>query len=194
MGTGLPTFDNGKIDERGRYKDHDYKDPLKDTNDTKYLFQKAGSPISITQQPKGLSECEDRNISFEVLTGVPNPVEATVNYKWEIFDEDNSILDRSHPVNFGYSDNQIPIFRNTNIFIKNDTIGYNNPIKYTKSPLISGYISKENLISIKNSRPFYTTTYGKGRVSVFTDNTNFRAFWYGTNKLTMNAIFFADMM
>mgnify|MGYP001178414379 FL=1 len=103
-------------------------------------------------------------------------------------------LDRSHPINFGYSDNQIPIFRNTNIFIKNDSIGYNNPIKYTKSPLISGYISKENLISIKNSRPFYTTTYGKGRVSVFTDNTNFRAFWYGTNKLTMNAIFFADMM
>ena len=73
-------------------------------------------------------------------------------------------------------------------------MGYNNPIKYTKSPLISGYISKENLISIKNSRPFYTTKYGKGRVSVFTDNTNFRAFWYGTNKLMMNAIFFADVM
>ena len=82
----------------------------------------------------------------------------------------------------------------TAIYIKNDSVGYNNPIKYTKFPLISGYISKENLISIKNSRPFYTTKYGKGRVSVFTDNTNFRAFWYGTNKLMMNAIFFADMM
>ncbi|MFL2639547.1 MAG: M14 metallopeptidase family protein [Flavobacteriaceae bacterium] len=103
-------------------------------------------------------------------------------------------LDRSHPISFGYSDTKIPIFRNTNIYIKNDSVGYNNPIKYTKSPLISGYISKENLISIKNSRPFYTTKYGKGRVSVFTDNTNFRAFWYGTNKLMMNAIFFADVM
>ena len=35
---------------------------------------------------------------------------------------------------------------------------------------------------------------GSGRVMVFTDNTNFRAFWYGTNKLLMNAIFFGDKM
>ena len=35
---------------------------------------------------------------------------------------------------------------------------------------------------------------GKGLVILFTDNTNFRAFWYGTNKLLMNAIFFGDIM
>jgi len=29
---------------------------------------------------------------------------------------------------------------------------------------------------------------------LFTDNTNFRAFWYGTNKLLMNAIFFGEIM
>ena len=66
----------------------------------------------------------------------------------------------------------------TNIYIKNASIGYNNPIRYVKSPLVSGYISKENAKSIENSRPFVTTRSGKGRVSVFTDNTNFRAFWY----------------
>jgi len=31
-------------------------------------------------------------------------------------------------------------------------------------------------------------------VLYFTDNTNFRAFWYGTNKLMMNAVFFGDHM
>ena len=39
--------------------------------------------------------------------------------------------------------------------------------------------------------------HGSGKdvkVIVFTDNTNFRAFWYGTNKLLMNAVFFADEM
>ena len=33
----------------------------------------------------------NNNIIFEVLTGTPNPVEATVNYKWQIFDDDSSI-------------------------------------------------------------------------------------------------------
>ena len=84
--------------------------------------------------------------------------------------------------------------RNTNIYIKNDSIGYNNPIRYSKNPLISGYISKENIKSMNNSRPFVVKSLGKGKVTVFTDNTNFRAFWYGTNKLLMNSIFFTNLM
>ena len=106
----------------------------------------------------------------------------------------NVELDKSHPINFGYHRNKLSIFRNTNIYINNDSVGYNNPIKYSKSPLISGYISKENLKSMKNSRPFAVQNFGKGKVIVFSDNTNFRAFWYGTNKLMINAIFFADLM
>ncbi|HIF83978.1 MAG TPA: zinc carboxypeptidase [Flavobacteriaceae bacterium] len=106
----------------------------------------------------------------------------------------NTILDKSHPINYGYYKNSLSVFRNTNIYIKNDSVSYNNPIKYSNNPLISGYISKENLKSIKNSRPFAVFNYEKGKIAVFTDNTNFRAFWYGTNKLMMNAIFFADLM
>lgn len=106
----------------------------------------------------------------------------------------NTILDKSHPINYGYYKNSLSVFRNTNIYIKNDSVSYNNPIKYSDNPLISGYISKENLKSIKNSRPFAVFNYKKGKIAVFTDNTNFRAFWYGTNKLMMNAIFFADLM
>ena len=48
--------------------------------------------------------------------------------------------------------------------------------------------------AIKNSVPFKVQRKGKGRVIVFTDNTNFRAFWYGTNKLLMNAVFFGHQM
>jgi hypothetical protein len=102
-------------------------------------------------------------------------------------------LDKSHPISYGYN-NSLSIFRNTNIYIKNDTLGYNNPLKYSKNPLISGYISKENLQSMKNSRPFAVYNLRKGKVTVFTDNTNFRAFWHGTNKLMMNAIFFSNLM
>ena len=89
MGEGQPTFDNGKIDSRGKYKDHTYPDPLKDTDDSLYLFQKAGTGISITNQPSNASECEDANVSFEVTAGAPTPAEATVAYKWQLYDATN---------------------------------------------------------------------------------------------------------
>jgi len=103
-------------------------------------------------------------------------------------------IDRSHPINFGYKNNNIALFRNTTVFMKADKKSYNNPIQYTNNPLLSGYISKENEKVIKNTVPFKVQRLGRGRVVVFTDNTNFRAFWYGTNKLLMNAIFFGDKM
>ncbi|WP_149275173.1 M14 family metallopeptidase [Pareuzebyella sediminis] len=103
-------------------------------------------------------------------------------------------IDLSHPINYGYDNVTLPLFRNTTTFIKPDKNSYNNPIQYTSTPLMSGYISEENLELLKNSVPFQAQRMGKGWVMGFTDNTNFRAFWYGTNKLLMNAIFFGGMM
>ena len=103
-------------------------------------------------------------------------------------------IDRSHPINFGYTGNRISVFRNNNIYLKPEKNSFDNPIQYTNNPLQSGYISEENEALIKNSVPFKVKRLGGGRVILFTDNTNFRAFWYGTNKLLMNAIFFGDIM
>jgi hypothetical protein len=104
-------------------------------------------------------------------------------------------IDRSHPINFGYNHNKIALFRNTTLFIQPDsTSRYTYPIQYTKKPLLSGYISKENLKAIGKTIPFKASKLGKGTVIIFTDNTNFRAFWYGTNKLMMNAVFFGAFM
>ncbi|WP_430467826.1 M14 family zinc carboxypeptidase [Winogradskyella ouciana] len=101
-------------------------------------------------------------------------------------------LDRSHPINFGYKNDKLAMFRNTTLFINPDKNSYNNPIQYTKNPLLSGYISEENLDSLSLSVPLKIGGIGRGNIIAFTDNTNFRAFWYGTNKLLMNAIFFRD--
>ena len=100
--------------------------------------------------------------------------------------------DRSHPVNFGYKNDRIALFRNNTMFMNADKQSYNNPIQYTENPLLSGYISKPNLDSLAMTVPFKVKGLGRGNVVLFTDNTNFRAFWYGTNKLLMNAIFFRE--
>ncbi len=103
-------------------------------------------------------------------------------------------LDRSHPIAFGYKNSSIPVFRNSTLFMETDKNSYNNPIVYTEEPLLSGYISDKNNDELKNTAMFKVGNLGRGKVIYFTDNTNFRAFWYGTNKLLMNAIFFGDKM
>lgn len=57
---------------------------------------------------------------------------------------------------------------------------------YTSSPLLSGYCTRENIDRIKGS-PF-ASVHGNRVISIY-DNTNFRAIWYGTNKIFMNAVF-----
>jgi len=106
----------------------------------------------------------------------------------------NTKIDRSHPVNYGLTGENMPIFRNSTIFIEKDPESYNNPILYTDEPLLSGYISEENLQILKSTPPVKIQNYGVGKVIYLTDNTNFRAFWYGTNKILMNAIFFSSLM
>ncbi|WP_459212365.1 M14 metallopeptidase family protein [Aquimarina rhabdastrellae] len=106
----------------------------------------------------------------------------------------NARIDRSHPINFGYKNEHIALFRNTSLFIKASDQSYNNPIQYTDAPLLSGYISSSNLDLLKNTVPFKVKRHGRGHAILFTDNTNFRAFWYGTNKLLMNAIYFGKQM
>jgi len=103
-------------------------------------------------------------------------------------------IDRSHPINFGYANDRLPLFRNTNIYLEPESNSYENPIRYTSNPLLSGYISEENSKKISGSVPVKIGRHKRGRVILFTDNTNFRAFWYGTNKLLMNAIFFGHIM
>ena len=106
----------------------------------------------------------------------------------------NTKIDRSHPINFGFQNETLPVFRNTNLFIKPHKQSYNNPIQYTSNPLLSGYISEENLALLKNTVPFQVQRRGRGKVIVLTDNTNFRAFWYGTNRILTNALFLSDKM
>jgi hypothetical protein len=106
----------------------------------------------------------------------------------------NTKIDRSHPINFGYLNQNLPVFRNTNLFLKADKDSYNNPIQYTSTPLLSGYISQENIDLLKNSVPIKINKMGRGIVIALTDNTNFRAFWYGTNRILTNAIYLSDKM
>ena len=106
----------------------------------------------------------------------------------------NSIIDKSHPINYGIESNTLPLFRNSNVYMTKDEQSFNNPILYTDSPLISGYVSEENLSLVKKSSPFKLVRKGRGKILLMTDNTNFRAFWFGTNRILLNMLFHSNIM
>ena len=105
-----------------------------------------------------------------------------------------SNIDKSHPINYGIESTSLPLFRNSNVYMTKDQQSYNNPILYTSDPLISGYVSEENLSLVKKSSPFKLVKRGKGKILLMTDNTNFRAFWFGTNRILLNMLFHSNIM
>ncbi len=97
-------------------------------------------------------------------------------------------LDQTHPLAYGMAET-IPIFRNRSSFHEPASQPGTNVATLTNAPLMSGYISEEKLEIAPGSAALVATRSGRGRVILFMDNPNFRAFWWGTNRLFLNAVF-----
>lgn len=101
-------------------------------------------------------------------------------------------LDPSHPLCYGYKQTTLPIFKVNNVTFEETGNPYNTPLVFTDKPLLAGYVHPKNLDRFKNSPAIIAQTVGQGKVVNISDNPNFRAFWYGTNKLFLNSLFFSS--
>ncbi|BBM87534.1 M14 family metallopeptidase [Candidatus Uabimicrobium amorphum] len=102
--------------------------------------------------------------------------------------------DLTHPLLYGYHHQSIHLFRRGNMAIKKPKNVYSVPIVYTDNPLASGYMSKENQQLIKSTPAIVVCGKGRGKVICMADNLNFRAFWYGTNKIFINGVLFGRII
>ncbi len=103
-------------------------------------------------------------------------------------------IDVTHPLGYGFTRSTIPLFRNHNLILKKASNPYANPLVYTASPLMSGYVHQSNLENLEKAPAAQIVASGRGLIIYLSDNPNFRAFWYGTNKLFFNAIYFGDVI
>jgi len=103
-------------------------------------------------------------------------------------------LDITHPLGFGFSERTISVYRNGKTFLQPSQTPYNTVVQYSATPKIGGYIAKENLRKVAKTAAVLVAPEGAGRVVLFADNPNFRAFWYGTNKLFLNALFMGSII
>lgn len=97
--------------------------------------------------------------------------------------------DLSHPLLFGYSRPQVPVFRRGTLFFEPAKNNYATPMIYAPQPLLSGYAHSHALKTIPGSAAAVVFGLRSGRIICLADNPSLRAFWFGGNRLLLNAIF-----
>lgn len=103
-------------------------------------------------------------------------------------------MDLSHPLGYGYADASLPLFRNSSLFFKPAKNPYATPLVYDSDAPLSGYMNDIHKNSLKGSAGIVVSGLGRGRVICMAQDPCFRAFWYGTNKLMANAVFFGGVI
>ncbi|GAB5534212.1 MAG: M14 family metallopeptidase [Rubricoccaceae bacterium] len=98
-------------------------------------------------------------------------------------------LDTTHPLAFGYGES-VSVFKNGTTMFKPDTTGGGTDVGvYSDDPVQSGYISAANLERLPGAAALKAYRVGGGRVVLMDFNPTFRAFWWGTDGLLLNAIY-----
>lgn len=100
-------------------------------------------------------------------------------------------LDTSHPLAYGYTDSQLPVFRNSTLIMESVESPFITVAEYTSTPLMSGYTDQNLINKIANSPAIVAHNQGRGRVIATSDVFAFRGYWFGSAKVLANSLFFA---
>ena len=131
----------------------------------------------------------DHNLEIERLDySEKNEIEAQDIIGGAIFAGD---LDITHPIGFGIENRNIASQRNTLIAFDPPENPWATLIKIPENALLSGFASSENQEALAGKAMAISERRGQGSVILFADNPNFRAYFFGTNKLFTNSLFFS---
>jgi len=103
-------------------------------------------------------------------------------------------VDLSHPLMFGYEDNDLPLFKTTNMVMKPSIDTFTEVATYQAKPLVAGYTADELQKLIGKTTAIVAKPIGKGVVIGFVDNIHFRGYWDGTSKLMANSLYMSPLI
>ena len=135
-----------------------------------------------------LSEDEDAPVPDREDYAEKEAFEQAQRIRGTIFRAD---LDTTHPIGFGYRPRSLATYRENRIILGRSKNPFGTVVQYTDNPLISGYASQENVDKVAGAAAVLAERRGRGAVVLLSDNPNFRAWWFGTNKLFLNGLFFS---
>lgn len=100
--------------------------------------------------------------------------------------------DLTHPLMFGLQREDIPVFKRGTLMFEPTDNPYASPVMFGSKSLLSGYCPRGFEDQLANSPAIIVSGRSGGRSINFADNPNFRAFWFGTNRLFMNAVMYGN--
>jgi hypothetical protein len=86
------------------------------------------------------------------------------------------------------------MFRTNNRFMLRSSDPYSTPIAYSEQALLSGYMSAENQELARESASVIVESKGKGALVLSLDDPAFRAFWWGSQRVLINSVFFGELL
>jgi hypothetical protein len=102
-------------------------------------------------------------------------------------------LDITHPLGYGYSNRALASHRSSLLAFKPPKNPYATVVKIADKPLLTGFASLDNQKQLAGKSMLVAERLSKGTVVLFTDNPNFRGYFYGTEKLFLNSLFFSKL-
>jgi hypothetical protein len=163
-------------------------------------LKRGGTLIALNSANRWLSEKKLADITFQTLPADSGNVmpysDLMLNMGAQripgtIFEAE---LDLGHPIAYGLHRDRIPVFRSSTLLARPPASPYAQPLRYTQDPLLSGYVPAGIYDQLRHTPGIIIGSLGSGKLISFIDNPNFRAYWYGTNRLFINAIFFGPVI
>ena len=103
-------------------------------------------------------------------------------------------LDLTHPLAYGYKRSALAVIRTGELVLPPSSNPFENVALYQDPPRLSGWISPENQRRLAGKPAVIASRMGRGVVIQLLDNPNFRAYFYGSNRLFLNSIFLSGLI
>ena len=103
-------------------------------------------------------------------------------------------LDTTHPLGYGYPDDQVTVFRQGSHLLRTTDNRYATPGRYADEPLVAGYLSGPVSEKLAGTAALAADRHGSGLVVRIADDYLFRGYWVGTERLFANALFFGQLV
>jgi len=103
-------------------------------------------------------------------------------------------IDTTHPIGYGFHREKLPVFVSGTLAAEPADSPFANPLLFTENAIMSGYAWEPYKNLKDHTAGVIVNQKGSGKIISFIDNPNFRGFWFGTNRLFMNALFFNQIM
>jgi len=99
---------------------------------------------------------------------------------------------RESPLTWGYA-KELDLYKHTATAWE-VVPGLEVQLAWSQDPYRSGCVSRKNLARIAGTPAVVTARLGKGAVVYFQEEINFRSYWFASNHLLTNALYFGDLL